>query len=55
MLKNGLPSKIIVRDEKTRLALKDTCEKLKIKLEVKSELIAIDNFYAEFIENNSEM
>jgi hypothetical protein len=42
LLKNGLPSKIIVRDEKTRLALKDSCEKLKIKLEIESELIAIE-------------
>lgn len=48
MMKFGRPSKILVRDEYFYYILKDLCERMKIKLEIKEKLRAIDSFLEEF-------
>ena len=41
----GRPKSIYVRDEETKMYLKDIADKAKIKLIVKPKLKAIDEFY----------
>lgn len=43
--KMGRPKRIYVRDEETKMLLKDIADKAKIKLIVKPKLKAIDEFY----------
>lgn len=44
----GRPSKILVRDHYVYYIIKDLCERIKIKLEIKGRLTAIDSFVKEF-------
>ncbi len=46
--KMGRPKSLYVRDEETKIYLKEFCEKAKIKIIVKPKLKAIDEFYREF-------
>lgn len=48
IMRFGRPSKILVRDECFYHILKDLCERIKIKLEIKERLRAIDSFLTEF-------
>ncbi|NMA50125.1 MAG: hypothetical protein GX947_10260 [Tissierellia bacterium] len=49
ILNLGKPTKIIVRDKYMFYILKDLCERINIKLEIKEKLPSVDSFVEEFV------
>ncbi len=55
IFENGRPKRIYVRDEETKVCLKELEEKAKIKITVRPKLKVIDNFYNNLANRNFSM